>query len=508
VAGSQICVIAYKDNSTATVFSSVHTVQADGYLNPGILEVEEGATYTFVAYGYNDGTTPLPFIDNHRIIAIMVPVFEFLCGIVTDIVVNDTHADVHIPMKRMYSMVRVEASTNLGTGDSQGFEDIGDINISPYYSTPAFTFPGGTISQDYSEPPYSLGNWNPAPPYNPAEPIVTSESKAIVSPGYYGGQIRVEFESLKIGGKQFPDNDQEVKPAAHFFIEPNKNYTLQVKFSSIEFAVSNIYWDDVEEELTFERAVSDGGIMGAPENKQDYQGVYFKFGSLVGISPRDGSFSAGSYLGSDGTPIYVPDDINARTWIKTNTATAYGAGATWNDILPAAANNNIVRDPNNRFAMESTQNQPDKWADWTGDICQYIDNRYRLPTAYELWGAFEGDITDISHYYRYETTSSGWAASGDWSATGVVNDSGTGSWPERGATLRGAYFPGAEYLIYTGSGALRTNYWEGAYWSGSIHVDHNHQYGAYVKISNIFVTLGDFFYETNGYGLSVRCVRK
>jgi len=52
VEGSQIRVVAYKDNSTTTILKSEHTVQADGSLNPGIMEVEENEVYTFVAYGY------------------------------------------------------------------------------------------------------------------------------------------------------------------------------------------------------------------------------------------------------------------------------------------------------------------------------------------------------------------------------------------------------------------------------------------------------------------------
>ena len=503
--GSEICIIAYKDNSTATTFSSIHTVQADGSLNPGELEVEENEDYTFVAFGYNNGTEPLPFFDsNHRAIVVRISDFMFICGILPDIRVNSTFPDVHIPMKRMYSTVKVEVSTNLGEGAFRGFQAIGPANISPAYSTPAYQFPEGTISQTLPEYPWELEVWDIDSPNTRA----ITQNQVFVTPAYYGSQIRVEFTSLTIGGKTFPQNTDEALPAAHFWVEPNKNYTLQVRFSTIDFAVSNIYWDDIEEKLTFERAVADGGISGNPDNKQFYQGVYFKFGSLVGISPREANFDTGSYLGSDGTPIYVPDNINAKTWKKTNTTTAYGVGATWNDILTTSSNIDIPRDPNNRYVMESAQNQPNKLANWQGDICQYIDNRYRLPTAYELWGAYEGDYALSDHYYRYEDTSSGWQPTGSWMISGSVNDSGTGIWDDRGATLRNAFFPASEYLTGTGSWIIRTLYWEGAYWTGSLHVDYNNHYGAYVKFTHDHVTLGDFFYATDSYAMPIRCVRK
>ena len=514
VEGSQIRVVAYKDNSTTTILKSEHTVQADGSLNPGIMEVEENEVYTYVAYGYNDGDSGLPLHDIlNNVVILTFPELMFVCGIVPGIVANSTQSDVHIPVKRMHSMISVEVSTDLGSGVGIGFQEIDTVFISPFYLTPIIIFPEGKLLQTVADPPCFIENWNPVPAINnPVTPTV-SESKFFASPDFYGSQIKVEFKSLTIGDKTFPQNEHEARPAAHFFIEPNKNYTLQVKFSSTDFAVSNIYWDDIEEKLTFERSVTDGGIMGGPDNKQNYQGLFFKFGSLVGISPREANFDVGydAVNGTDGTPIYVPDDINARTWKKTNAATAYGVGATWNNILPASAEYDIPRDPNNRFVMESAQNQPDKWADWTGDICQYIDNRYRLPTAYELWGsAFEGEIIKNPniHFWEYHETTSGWAASGNWETPGIVNDSGTGIWANRGATLRGAYFPGGEYLTGTGSWVTRTNYWEGAYWSGTIHVDNNHQYGAYVKVSHDYVTLGDFFYETDSYAMAIRCVRK
>ena len=506
VEGSKICIVAYKDNLTTTTFTSTHTVMADGSLDPGDLEVEEDGIYTFVAFGYNDGGLDLPFLDDNCIIFFSNPAFEFVCGIVPGVVVDNSFYNVHIPMKRMNSKVKVEATTYLGVGDYQGFQDMGPVYITPYFSTPAMALPEGAISHPGTEAPLELADWDLVPPAT----TTTSESQSIVPPGFFGGQIRVEFTSFTIGGTQFPKEVGDILPAAHFYIEPNKNYTLQVRFSALEFAVSNIYWDELDEKLTFEPAISDGGIMGNPDKKQTYQGVYFKFGSLVGMSPREGNFVVGmdAVDGTDGTPLYVPDDIAARTWKKTNTATAYGADATWNSILAASSGVEIARDPNNRFVMEAAQNQPDKLANWIGDICQYINNAYRLPTAYELWGAYEGDFTNYAHYYPYANTSSGWALAGDWSAAGEAKDCGTGCWEERGATLRGAYFPAAEYITGTGPTAVRTSYWEGAYWSGSMHVDFYHSYGAYVKFSYSLITLGDFFFETDRYGLSVRCVKK
>jgi hypothetical protein len=119
-------------------------------------------------------------------------------------------------------------------------------------------------------------------------------------------------------------------------------YTITVRFRSTIWAESNIYWNGTA--MTFD--TTDQGHQG-------YQGLYFKWGSLVGISPTPvGNFD------SD-TPVY-----NAGQ----STSSSY---ANW-DAIPYMSDlyvTNIVG-----YNLPSLK----------GDICTYINNAWRMPKLGEF----------------------------------------------------------------------------------------------------------------------------
>jgi hypothetical protein len=122
-------------------------------------------------------------------------------------------------------------------------------------------------------------------------------------------------------------------------LEPGSSYKLNVKFLEPIPAWSNIFWDG--EKLTFD--VTDLG-------HQRYEGVFFKFGSLVGISPV-GGFSSSSTI------------LYKKTEIITGAYSSYGAIPYWNT-------NNDVGDPD----IDALR----------GDICKHINPDYRLPRLGEF----------------------------------------------------------------------------------------------------------------------------
>jgi hypothetical protein len=97
------------------------------------------------------------------------------------------------------------------------------------------------------------------------------------------------------------------------------SYTITVRLRTPIFARSNIYWDATTDptnpKLTFVPAADDPAQND--DTKAGYQGVFFKWGSLVGISPaRTGS----SNYFSGSTPLYIPvvkDPLNTSTWKAT-----------------------------------------------------------------------------------------------------------------------------------------------------------------------------------------------
>jgi hypothetical protein len=190
-------------------------------------------------------------------------------------------------------------------------------------------------------------------------------------------------------------------------------YTITVRLWALIWARSNIYWDDVTDpsnpKLTFIPA--DGTT-----DYQGYQGVFFKWGSLVGVSP---ALTPGAKVGgkafSGTTPIYVPivnaTDLALSTW-KATTGDAMANDPDFPDVTSNwtswdtnsyGAAHIPYLDPRhntsgtvafgraNRYAIDDDRNVYDVYKGFCGDICQYLSTKthavpgdYRLPTSYEF----------------------------------------------------------------------------------------------------------------------------
>jgi hypothetical protein len=178
-----------------------------------------------------------------------------------------------------------------------------------------------------------------------------------------------------------------------------KSYTARVKilkgregFTSItmsrKFAGSNIYWDGTK--LTF----MPYDYVGV-ENK--YQGVYFRFGSLVG-------FAADGYLD---VPLYIPvyDASNKTSTWRTSILEDEG-GYSFQPYTDDGTENGR----NSFWATHIDRNTNAKWNELKGDICQYIATtqglgNYRLPISNEFgsgsdWGTWQTGTNTSSQHGR------------------------------------------------------------------------------------------------------------
>jgi hypothetical protein len=181
------------------------------------------------------------------------------------------------------------------------------------------------------------------------------------------------------------------------------SYTLTVDLKDTELIIagSNIYWDGTK--LTF-----DGP--GASENMQLKQGLFFKWGSLVGISP---ALTNGSDAYSVDTPVYTPEyNSGSPSW---NTTTTYAA---WNDI-PYVDDNYPVSpavnaDRTEHYLTDNARNTAAQWNAKKGDICRYLSENgfgpggnWRMPTSADFvvtqaswglgwWTRLDGAWNDIS----------------------------------------------------------------------------------------------------------------
>jgi hypothetical protein len=238
-------------------------------------------------------------------------------------------------------------------------------------------------------------------------------------------------------------------------------YTLRVTLRtfvfSTKFASSNIYWDGTK--LTFAPYTSSSTDYAAMPDRY-YQGVYFQWGSLIGISAKD-SFSALATI--------YRYDTGDKKWKEETTSASWADICFYNNV-PLAGNsaenffikNNIIDNDNGNNA---------------GDICRFISSvtsdpalmGYRMPTLDELgssWSTTYGNSTwnavtptdvggknTINQGRNHSTTGIGFPASGvHRDADGLLLQIGTsGRYWSGSASLNGSII--FRYLYFISSGA-------------------------------------------------------
>jgi hypothetical protein len=306
-------------------------------------------------------------------------------------------------------------------------------------------------------------------------------------------------------------------------LEEGYSYTLVISFKKTLWAKSNIYWDEVEQKLTFDTYEN---------SHQGYQGVFFKYGSLVGVSPaRVGG--SDDYAGQD-VPIYVPvveAPLENSFWVATTgpavTTDIPGAAHNWTtwgentnadtdipylDRFDYAGSDYSNR--SNMHAIDLALNDPETmWAKYRGDICQYlsatgsVEGNWRLPTSADF-----GTINTTSWASSNPTTtanSDGWikgmdpfptanTAVGKADGTADIVAANLGSAISR--PLGDLIFPASGYR--NGRNGVLANVGSMGYsWSGSAN---STVYGYRLYFTNSVVQqMGSI----RSAGLSVRCVR-
>jgi hypothetical protein len=224
----------------------------------------------------------------------------------------------------------------------------------------------------------------------------------------------INFAGVKVHGF---DEAFEGEKQPNTDITPDPDPALNIAYKPAPhkgFAGSNIYWDAENERLTFEDvdydAAEDPDNEGKDPgdgdyvNKSQYQGVFFKRGSLVGISPS-GAWDGANSLEEGGTVVYVPEGTNG-IHVK-----APGSSLTnWNSIPfvmtnPSNAELGIANNAERRTSGYITylNSIPQNITESKGDICAYLSGRpgipegyWRMPTSME----FEQDTYEEGQYIR------------------------------------------------------------------------------------------------------------
>jgi hypothetical protein len=303
------------------------------------------------------------------------------------------------------------------------------------------------------------------------------------------------------------------------------SYIITVRLRVPIFARSNIYWDDGTSynpqrppKLTFIPAADDPADNF--DNHQGYQGVFFKWGSLVGISP---ALTSGSYDFSGSTDIYVPvvnNTLPNSTWkattgdamendntfpTVTSNWTSWSYYAYVSTEIPYMDQDRGSGTPGwgNTWLIDAERNVLDTIQGFRGDICQYLGKTqtaldgYRLPTFYEFGTNTESWVLDGTFNVAYALTSN-LSADG---TTIIIN----GSTPyDRGyvknTSMDDVVFPASGCRGRDGGLAYMGNV--GFYVSGSVSstLSINHMY------ANGGGVMRDYF--SRAYATPIRCVKK
>jgi hypothetical protein len=262
------------------------------------------------------------------------------------------------------------------------------------------------------------------------------------------------------------------------------------------FAGSNIYWDSVNQRLTFDD-VDDTAHEAA-------QGVYFKWGSLVGISP------AGAWDGTT-TPIYAPIGLNGKHE-AVRIPDVYDIDANppttpeeWWSVIAVGSEDDIyvsdlgIDDYSLGGYGSYLNSDPQNIAEFKGDICAYLSGRPGIPEGYWRMPA-NAEFEPASDYARegvVENNNFVWLDDSD-------KDDGTFE-ITNGYRLKYSgkftFFP-ASGLRNDSNGALNDLGTGGYVWSSSPF----EVFGLNLSFKATFVS--PYSEEHRAFGFPVRCVKK
>ncbi|MDR1527657.1 MAG: fimbrillin family protein, partial [Dysgonamonadaceae bacterium] len=363
--GTLIIIAAYLGANTTATASAVYEVNGSAFTpyNSGPeLSVTSGQTYRFVAYSYNS-SSPLTHSASETIPLSPANADDgnFLWGM-TDASVSAGSSTVSITMKRRLSRASVRITT---PSSSYPIIAISGITIGPGHSVDmslkdgSFTSTASTIPQSVT---LLASSTLPSTAVETDNCLVCTNGSTTTT---------VTIGSITINSKTYTN------PTAYFNkqLEPNKSYILRVDImKGVAWAGSNVYWDGTK--LTFKPH----GYVGEENN---CQGVFFHWGSLVGISPSDAtSLTVWNTNTSTGTATYVPSYIDPSThsWSTVR-------GGLYTNI-PSLSGEPIIT--NEGPQIDYFEFYTPDYANKKGDICRYLSHigavsgNYRLPTAYEL----------------------------------------------------------------------------------------------------------------------------
>ncbi|MDR1881509.1 MAG: fimbrillin family protein, partial [Prevotella sp.] len=258
--------------------------------------------------------------------------------------------------------------------------------------------------------------------------------------------------------------------------------------------------------LTFAESKADGTTFGG---KEGYQGVYFKWSSLIGVSTN----TSGTDYDNDNVYLFIPNTDTGKyhkykvgnvTAARDDIVDAYlgkAGGNGWNNI-PYENNNLTAGRETNALSGISPEN-------YTGDICKYLSDK-RSTNGSGLTKTWQTPVSDMfaggypDTFPYYADDGSEWDAFEGWSGFSGTDENGASQTTNAFVvytlpTKETVFFPASGYRYPDGRVSSVGSY--GCYWSSSADYAPN-AYG--IGFSSVSVNpLGS---NLRAYGQSIRCV--
>jgi hypothetical protein len=456
---TRVMIVAYQ-TGTVRGYAEYKVVNTNGDIEPvsAGLVVPSPGNYNFAAYSISS-TSSVPAY------AATITVSgdnDLLYGWVSA-PVSASGSNITIPMAHKFSLVTMEVSTVYIVSDVSAYVSGNKANLR--VSDGFFNSAGSSENQAFTWTEAS-GPSDPRTVYAPGNPVVVTISSMKLGDRLMGIPITAKFST---------------------YLEAGKRYKLTVgSFKTVVWAGSNIYWNSGGQYLTF-----DGP--GASLNDQRKQGVFIKWGSLVGISPAEVLWADGGY--SSSVPVYIPP-TGSGSWSTTNIY------SNWDDIPYVSQSDIGYYATGNDFVSYLIQwSGSGYWNQKKGDICDYLSsngygpdgNAYRMPTTFEM--EFGGGTWTETGAYGYDYSTGG--DDGTRVMSSYMSHSSGLAFPASGSMSSGGIYFDSSMDTYLWGGSLST-------YSISDRVFLTRQNYYWMSYPIMTWTIGSGFHEES---MPVRCVK-
>ena len=390
--GTLVRIAAYNLSTAGFIDTATYISSNSGDLLPlydGLFVPDNINSYRFVAYSMNTYTMPNQNATTLTFTPYMnYPDLDLLWGHTDTTVIQPIGTEsIDITLNHLYSRIKVEATTE-AILPAVNFNRIGSAYLNPHYddilNLNLFTGVLTPLNNNPVQNTMQLTKWR-----NQGDALWGTgtglSSQNIESDYVYIFTNASNLNSLmlnnlmvdgvELGNRQFRVTKQ---------LLPGHSYILKLTFKRLVWAGSNIFWNGTK--LTFFPET-------APEVSQGYQGVYFMWGSLIGISPRSVSDPPNFVFSPSSTKLYVP---LAGSW---NVQYAAGSHPLWTGTAMTDIPHKTGEFLTNASWLDNhtTQNylvESHDPAGLTGDICKYLTERgdapegeWRMPNSSEFGAA-------------------------------------------------------------------------------------------------------------------------